>query len=91
MAGLLTPKVAGELVRNLKQRFGLPIEIHSHATAGLGELAYLAAIEAGADILDTAFSPFGMTTSQPAFEPIYYAWSEYKPLPEIDWKKLIGL
>jgi len=88
MAGLLTPKVAGELVRNLKQRFGLPIEIHSHATAGLGELAYLAAIEAGADILDTAFSPFGMTTSQPAFEPIYYAWSEYKPLPEIDWKKV---
>jgi len=88
MAGLLTPKVAGELVKSLKERFNLPLEVHSHATAGLGELAYLAAIEAGVDILDTAFSPFGMTTAQPAFEPIYYSWSEYKPLPEIDWKKV---
>jgi oxaloacetate decarboxylase alpha subunit len=88
MAGLLTPKVAGELVKSLKERFNLPLEVHSHATAGLGELAYLAAIEAGVDILDTAFSPFGMTTAQPAFEPIYYSWSEYKSLPEIDWKKV---
>ncbi|MGQ9855761.1 MAG: pyruvate carboxylase subunit B [Fervidobacterium sp.] len=88
MAGLLTPKVAGELVSALKKRFDLPLEVHSHATAGLGELAYLAAIQAGADIVDTAFSPFGMTTSQPAFEPIYYSWNEYKPLPEIDWHKV---
>ncbi|MGB9693255.1 MAG: oxaloacetate decarboxylase subunit alpha, partial [Fervidobacterium sp.] len=36
----------------------------------------------------TAISPFGMTTSQPAFEAIYYAFSEYKKLPEIDWKKV---
>lgn len=88
MAGLLTPKVAGELVSALKKRFDLPLEVHSHATAGLGELAYLAAIQAGADIIDTAFSPFGMTTSQPAFEPIYYSWNEYRPLPEIDWHKV---
>jgi len=56
------------------------------ATAGLGELAYLTAFLAGADIIDTAFSPFGMTTSQPAFESFYYALSEYKELPPIDWK-----
>ncbi|MCD6449403.1 MAG: pyruvate carboxylase subunit B [Thermotogaceae bacterium] len=88
MAGLLTPRVAGELVKNLKSRFNLPVELHSHATSGLGELSYLAAIEAGVDILDTAFSPFAMTTSQPAFEPVYYSWSEYRKLPAINWKKV---
>ena len=86
MAGLLTPKAAGDLVSELKKRFSIPIEVHSHATAGLGELAYLTAFLAGADIIDTAFSPFGMTTSQPAFESFYYALSEYKELPPIDWK-----
>ncbi|ABS61588.1 Conserved carboxylase region [Fervidobacterium nodosum Rt17-B1] len=88
MAGLLTPKMAGELVSQLKKKFDLPVEVHTHATAGLGELAYLSAFLAGADIVDTAISPFGMTTSQPAFEAIYYSFSEYKKLPEIDWKKI---
>ncbi|MGC8819765.1 MAG: pyruvate carboxylase subunit B [Fervidobacterium sp.] len=88
MAGLLTPKIAGELVSQLKNHFDLPVEVHSHSTAGLGELAYVTAFLAGADIVDTAISPFGMTTSQPAFEAIYYAFSEYKKLPEIDWKKV---
>lgn len=88
MAGLLTPKMAGELVSGLKKRFDLPVEVHTHATAGLGELAYITAFLAGADIVDTAISPFGMTTSQPAFEAIYYSFSEYKKLPEIDWKKV---
>ncbi len=88
MAGLLTPKIAGELVSQMKKKFDLPIEVHTHATAGLGELAYLSAFLAGADIVDTAISPFGMTTSQPAFEAIYYSFSEYKKLPEIDWKKI---
>ncbi|MCX7654310.1 MAG: pyruvate carboxylase subunit B [Fervidobacterium sp.] len=88
MAGLLTPKIAGELVESLKKRFDLPVEVHTHATAGLGELAYLTSFLAGADIVDTAFSPFAMTTSQPAFESIYYSFSEYKKLPPIDWKKV---
>lgn len=88
MAGLLTPKMAGELVSGLKKQFELPVEVHSHATAGLGELSYITAFLAGADIFDTAISPFGMTTSQPAFEAMYYSFAEYKKLPEIDWKKV---
>ncbi|MEN3042306.1 MAG: pyruvate carboxylase subunit B [Fervidobacterium sp.] len=88
MAGLLTPKIAGELVESLKKKFDLPVEVHTHATAGLGELAYLTSFLAGADVVDTAFSPFAMTTSQPAFESIYYSFSEYKKLSPIDWKKV---
>lgn len=88
MAGLLTPRVAGELVSELKKKYGLPVEVHSHATAGLGELAYLTAFQAGADVIDTAFSPFAMATSQPAFETFYHVLSEYVELPKIDWKKV---
>lgn len=68
MAGLLTPTVAKELVRGIKQATNLPIQMHSHYTCGLAGLAYYAAIEAGADVIDCALSPFSMGTSQPCTE-----------------------
>lgn len=74
MAGLLTPKRAYELVRALKEKFGVPVEVHSHCTTGFAPLAYQAAYEAGADFFDTAISPFSMGTSQPTFETMYYAF-----------------
>ncbi len=88
MAGLLTPKSAYELVSALKKNFDLPVEVHSHCTAGLADMAYLASLEAGADIFDTAMSPFATTTSQPAFESTYYSFAQYKQLPEIDWQRV---
>lgn len=88
MAGLLTPKFSFELVSELKKRFNVPVEVHTHCTAGLGDLNYLAAVEAGADYLDTALSPFALGTSQPPFEAMYYAVREYRNLPDIDWKKI---
>lgn len=72
MAGLLHPKKSFELVRELKKRFDVPIELHSHCTTGLAEAAYFAAIEAGVDILDVAISPLSGGTSQPAVESIAY-------------------
>lgn len=46
----------------------IPIEMHTHYTSGVGAMTYMKAIEAGADIIDTAMSPFAMGTSQPATE-----------------------
>lgn len=66
MAGLLIPKDAVELVKALKENTKLPIEIHSHCTSGVASMTYLKAVEAGADIIDTAISPFALGTSQPA-------------------------
>ncbi len=91
MAGLLTPKIAYELVKRLKEKFALPIQVHTHCTAGLCSMTLLAAIEAGADVVDTALSPFASGTSQPPFEAMYYSVSEYKQLPELDWKKVAFL
>lgn len=68
MSGLLTPPAAYKLVSEIKKITDLPLQIHSHYTSGLAAMAYMKAIEAGADIIDTAMSPFAMGTSQPATE-----------------------
>jgi len=70
MSGLITPYVAYNLVKELKKNINIPIQLHSHYTSGMASMAYLKAIEAGVDIIDTAISPFGLGTSQPATEPI---------------------
>jgi oxaloacetate decarboxylase alpha subunit len=61
MAGLLTPYVAYELVGRLKQALAIPIHMQCHATTGMSTAAYLKAIEAGVDNVDTAISSMSMT------------------------------
>jgi pyruvate/oxaloacetate carboxyltransferase len=73
MAGLLTPYVAYELIKGLKSRIPLPLHLHSHCTIGLAPMTYMMAIEAGADILDTALSPLAYGTSQPPTEAVVAA------------------
>ena len=73
MSGLLSPYDAYNLIRMLKKHLSVPIELHTHCTCGLGEMTYMKAIEAGVDIIDTALSPFGEITSQPATESMVMA------------------
>ena len=68
MSGLLTPYEAYDLVKALKESTKLPIDIHTHYTSGVASMTLLKAIEAGADIIDTAISPLALGTSQPATE-----------------------
>lgn len=65
MAGLIPPDIAGELVRELKRRLNKPVILHSHNTAGLAAASYHAAVEAGADAIDTSIAPFANGTGQP--------------------------
>ncbi len=78
MAGLLTAPMAYALVKELKKNFSLPVEVHSHFTSGLADSAYWAAIEAGADVIDTATSALAYGTSQPAVEPFVMALRDSK-------------
>ncbi|RVU54842.1 oxaloacetate decarboxylase subunit alpha [Anaerosphaera multitolerans] len=71
MSGILTPYEAYELVRQITKRLNLPVELHTHATTGMGSMTYLKGIEAGVDIIDTAISPFSGGTSQPPTETLY--------------------
>ena len=68
MAGLLVPYKTTELVGALKDAVNIPIEMHTHYTSGVASMTYMKAVEAGADIIDTAMSPFALGTSQPATE-----------------------
>jgi pyruvate carboxylase len=73
MAGLLRPPAARTLVTALRQRFDLPVHLHTHDTAG-GQLAtLLTAIEAGVDAVDAASAPMAGTTSQPALSALVAA------------------
>ncbi len=68
MAGLLSPSAAYETVGRLKEALKIPVQVHSHYTSGMASMSYLKAVEAGADVIDTALSPFALSTSQPPTE-----------------------
>src|SRR6478736_5669061 len=73
MAGLLRPAAAAKLVTALRERFDLPVHLHTHDTAG-GQLAtLLAAIDAGVDAVDAATASMAGTTSQPALSALVSA------------------
>ena len=88
MAGVLLPDAAYELISELKKNTKLPIELHSHCTAGVCEMTYLKAIEAGCDIVDCAMAPFSGGTSQPCTESICAALKGTKYDPELNIAKL---
>ncbi|MBP1912912.1 pyruvate/oxaloacetate carboxyltransferase [Thermococcus stetteri] len=76
MAGLLTPWKAYELVSEIKERYGVPVNVHTHSPTGMAVATYLKAVEAGADFIDTAISPLAFGTAQPGIQTIWYALPE---------------
>jgi len=70
MAGLIAPYAAYELVGALKKDLGLPVDLHTHYTSGMGSAALLKAVEAGLDVMDTAISSMSLSTSQPPTETL---------------------
>ncbi|WP_461864698.1 pyruvate/oxaloacetate carboxyltransferase [Thermococcus sp.] len=76
MAALLTPWKAYELVSEIKETYGIPINVHTHSTTGMAVAIYLKAVEAGADFIDTAISPLAFGTAQPGIQTIWHALPE---------------
>ncbi len=73
MAALLTPYQTYDLVKAVKESVKIPVQVHSHSTSGLGAMVLMKAIEAGADVVDTAMSPLSGGTSHPATESMVAA------------------
>ena len=91
MAGLLRPEAARQLVGALRERFELPVHLHTHDTAG-GQLAtLLAAIEAGVDAVDVASAPMAGTTSQPSASSLIAALANTKHDPGIELSAVTSL
>ncbi len=76
MAGILSPKAAYDLVKAIKRAVKLPLIVHTHSTTGLGAMTLQKAVEAGADIIDTAISCFSGGTSQPPTEALAFSLSQ---------------
>jgi len=76
MAGLLRSEAAFSLITALRERFDVPIHLHTHDTAG-GQLATLmAASRAGVDAVDAASAPMAGTTSQPPLSALVAALAD---------------
>jgi methylmalonyl-CoA carboxyltransferase 5S subunit len=75
MAALLRPQPAFDIVRGIKKACGeeTVVHVHVHSTTGVTLVSLMKAIEAGADIVDTAISPLAQGASQPATEAIVAA------------------
>jgi pyruvate carboxylase len=73
MAGLLRAPAAARLVTALRERFDLPVHLHTHDTAGGQVGTLLAAIEAGVDAVDAATATMAGTTSQPSLSALVAA------------------
>lgn len=91
MANLLLPYTAYDLVKELRSslRPETKIHLHTHNTTGTGDMVYLKAIEAGCDIVDTALSPLGNGTSNPATEPMVAALKDTGYDTGIEIQKLL--
>ena len=70
MAGLIAPYDIYNMVREIKKITNIPINLHTHFTSGMGDLAIFKAIEAGVDIVDTCIGPYAYRTSHAAVEPL---------------------
>ena len=70
MAGLIAPYDIYNLIREIKKFTDTPLNLHTHFTSGMGDLAIFKAIEAGVDIVDTCIGPYAYRTSHAAVEPM---------------------
>ena len=86
MAGLLRAPAAHTLISALRERFDVPVHLHTHDTAGGSLATYLAAVQAGVDAIDGAAAPFAGVTSQPSLSAIIatLATTERAPAVSLD-------
>ncbi|MEM1549235.1 MAG: pyruvate carboxylase subunit B [Candidatus Methanomethylicia archaeon] len=70
MSGILKPYTAYEIVRRIKSEINIPVNVHSHTTAGLAPITLIKSVEAGADYIDCTLSSMSMYTSHSPLESI---------------------
>ena len=84
MAGILTPIAAENLVGALVEEVGIPIQLHCHATSGMGTATYVEAVRTGAGAIDCAISSMAGFTAQPPVEALAAIFDESHYSPNLD-------
>jgi pyruvate carboxylase subunit B len=88
MAGLLSPYAAFDLVSKMKEAISVPLHLHTHDSSGMSIATCVKAIEAGMDVIDTAFSPMANGTSHPPVETLAKILEGGKSDPQLDMNLL---
>ena len=91
MAGLLRAPAARTLVSALRERFDLPVHLHTHDTAGGQIGTLLAAIDVGVDAVDAACAAMAGTTSQPSLSALVAATDGTERPTGLDIDKVFAL
>lgn len=91
MAGLLSPYMSFELIRALKDKVGLPVQLHTHYIGGMAIATLLKAVEAGVDVIDTAAVPLAFGSSQPPVETIVRALQDTPWDTKLDLRSLFEI
>ncbi len=87
MAGLMTPYMGYSLVKEIKDAYGIKVDVHMHSTSGMAVATYLKVVEAGADYINTSISPLAFGTAQPGIQ-IMHAVLPDEVKPNIDMEKI---
>jgi pyruvate carboxylase subunit B len=88
MAGLLSPYAAFDLVSKIKEAITVPLHLHTHDSSGMSTATCVKAIEAGLDMVDTAFSPMASGTSHPPVETLVKILEGGKADPKLNMQLL---
>ena len=90
-SGTSTPRKVHETIKMARRLLGKDIRIvfHSHETAGCSVLAYMSALEAGADQLDLSMVPMSGGTCQPDLLTMWHALRGTEYDLDIDPKKIM--
>jgi methylmalonyl-CoA carboxyltransferase 5S subunit len=93
MAALLKPQPAYDLVKGIKAACGkdLPVHVHVHATTGVTMLSLLKAVEAGADIIDTAISSMSLGPGHNPTESMAEAFEGTGYTHKLDMARLLKI
>src|SRR3954465_5016672 len=87
--GLLTPERTRTLVPVvLANSSGIPVELHSHCTTGLGPLVALEAVRLGIRIVNTGWPPPGVSSALPSIYNVAHNLRALGYKPVIDEKVL---
>lgn len=86
--GCALPQAIKYLVKKVRNKTGLPVEIHTHNDFGLGVATELAAVEVGASVVHSCVNGLGERTGNAAMEELVLALEVLYGIPmNYDMKK----
>ncbi|MCS6571287.1 methylmalonyl-CoA carboxytransferase subunit 5S [Corynebacterium diphtheriae] len=93
MAALLKPQPAYDVIRGIKETYGegTQINVHCHSTTGVTLVTLMKAIEAGADVVDTAISSLSLGPGHNPTESLVEMLEGTEYTTDLDMDRLIKI